>query len=156
MADQASGLRDEIYRQHHKVRLSQQVVHVLTVSRPNCTLFFNTPGQHREKTKLNFNRISVIHCFKIFRFVLKSGYVRVYMGNLNKTRHIITLDIPLQLNFPLLWCSRSHFQIFYSKHSTHGWAWGEKLLCSQGGMSLKRSSHFSSIIPIRFPCRSFA
>lgn len=68
VADQASGLRGEIGRQHHKVRLSQQVVHVLTVSRPNCLLFFNTPGQHREKMKkLKIKSVLLICCFKMFR-----------------------------------------------------------------------------------------
>ena len=50
VADQASGLGGQIDRQHHEVRLSQQVVHVLTVSRPDCLLILNTPGQHGEKS----------------------------------------------------------------------------------------------------------
>ena len=76
VADQASGLGGEIDRQHHEVRLSQQVVHVLTVSRPDCLLILNTPGQHGEKTKLNVKRISLIYCFKMFRLLFKSGHFR--------------------------------------------------------------------------------
>lgn len=57
VADEVCGFRTQIDRQHHKVRLFQQVVHVLTVTRPQSLLILRTPDENRVIMKL-------LDCFK--------------------------------------------------------------------------------------------
>lgn len=68
VADQALGFRAQIDRQHDKVWVPQQVIHVLAEPRPNCLLIFNTPEGQREKMKVIVNIVSLILCFKMFNF----------------------------------------------------------------------------------------
>lgn len=49
VADQTCGFPGQVHRQHHKVRLSQQLIQALTVCGSNCLLLFNTP--ERGKTE---------------------------------------------------------------------------------------------------------